>query len=95
MQCHIEWAINLIHHKSCLDLNWRFHKQKQIITKHIFECETKRILINLNLNSLQNIKGKGICFRVSDTTGILTLADYILPSTATVTLLLDWLNKHL
>jgi len=50
---------------------------------------------NSDEDVMKNIKGKGTCFRVSDTTDIETYADYLLPSTTTVTLLLDWLNNNL
>jgi len=50
---------------------------------------------NSDEDVMKNVKGKGICFRVSDTTDIQTHADYLLPSTTTVTLLLEWLKNNL
>lgn len=46
-------------------------------------------------SSFQNVKGKGVSFRVSDITAIQTQADYLLPSTNTVTLLLNWMKNNL
>lgn len=44
---------------------------------------------------LQNNKGEGTCFRVSESVYISTYVEYFVPSTITLTHTLDWLKNNL